>query len=80
MQDVATTKAEALTPAAASRTTLSITAIILTFNEEIHIERCIARIASLVERVVIVDSFSADRTLEIAKRLGAEVYQRAFAG
>jgi glycosyltransferase involved in cell wall biosynthesis len=57
---------------------LSITVIILTLNEEIHIERCIASVASFVQRIVVVDSFSSDRTVEIAKRLGAEVTQRAF--
>ncbi len=57
---------------------LSITAIILTFNEEIHIARCLSRIMPLVERVVVVDSFSTDRTVEIAKQLGAEVLQRKF--
>lgn len=57
---------------------LSITAIILTFNEEIHIERCITRIAPLAERIVVVDSFSTDRTVEIARQLGADVVQRAF--
>jgi len=64
--------------ASALGTKLSITAIILTFNEEIHIERCIASVASLVQRIVVVDSFSSDRTVEIAKRFGAEVTQRAF--
>jgi len=57
---------------------LSITVIILTFNEEIHIERCIANVAPLAARIIVVDSFSSDRTVEIAKRLGAEVTQRAF--
>ena len=57
---------------------LSITVIILTLNEEIHIERCIASVASFVQRIVVVNSFSSDRTVEIAKRLGAEVTQRAF--
>ncbi len=57
---------------------LSITVIILTFNEEIHIARCIGRIAPLVERIVVVDSFSTDRTIEIARAMGAEVVQRAF--
>jgi glycosyltransferase involved in cell wall biosynthesis len=78
MQDVATTKAEAPTTSSPVRTKVSITAIILTFNEEIHIKRCIGRVAPLAERVVVVDSFSTDRTVEIAKGLGAEVYQRAF--
>jgi glycosyltransferase involved in cell wall biosynthesis len=57
---------------------LSITAIILTFNEEIHIDRCLSRIMPLVERVVVVDSFSTDRTVEIARGLGADVLQHAW--
>ena len=57
---------------------LSVTAIILAFNEEIHIGRCISRIAPHVERVIIVDSFSTDRTVEIATSLGAEVVQHTF--
>jgi glycosyltransferase involved in cell wall biosynthesis len=56
----------------------SITAIILTFNEELHIARCIERLWPLVERIVVVDSFSTDRTVEIARDLGAEVLQRPF--
>ncbi len=57
---------------------LSITVIILSFNEEIHIERCLTRIAPLVERIVVVDSFSTDSTVEIARHLGAEVLQHAW--
>lgn len=57
---------------------LSITAIILTFNEEIHIERCLTRIAPLVERIIVVDSFSNDQTVAIARGFGIEVVQRAF--
>ena len=57
---------------------LSVTAIILSFNEELHIERCLTRIAPLVERMVVVDSFSTDRTVEIARSLGAEVLQHPW--
>lgn len=57
---------------------LSITAIILTRDEELHLERCIASIRDLVSRIVVVDSFSSDATIDIAKRLGAEIFQRAF--
>jgi glycosyltransferase involved in cell wall biosynthesis len=56
----------------------SITAIILTYNEEIHIERCIRSIKPIVDKIFIVDSFSSDRTVEIARGLGAEVVQRPF--
>jgi glycosyltransferase involved in cell wall biosynthesis len=57
---------------------LSLTAIVLTFNEELHIERCIASLRGLAERIVVVDSYSTDRTVEIAQRLGAELLQRPF--
>jgi glycosyltransferase involved in cell wall biosynthesis len=57
---------------------LSITAIILTYNEEVHIDRCLSRIMPLVERAVVVDSYSTDRTVEIARTLGAEVLQHTF--
>ena len=46
---------------------LDITAIILTFNEEIHIRRCLDRICPLVKEVFIIDSYSKDRTLDIVK-------------
>lgn len=55
-----------------------VTVVILTYNEDKHIARCLAAIASLATRVVIVDSFSTDRTVEIARGLGAEVLQNPF--
>ena len=55
-----------------------ITAIILTKNEEKNIERCLLSIKDLVARAVVVDSGSTDRTLEIAKSLGADVYYNEF--
>jgi len=50
-----------------------ITAIILTKNEELNIEKCIKSIQSVVKRMIVVDSGSTDQTIEIAKRLGAEI-------
>lgn len=49
------------------------TVIILTKNEETDIERCIRSVEGWVKRIVIVDSGSTDRTVEIAERLGAEI-------
>lgn len=63
---------------AAGERPLSITAVVLTFDEALHIERCLANVAGLVERIVVVDSFSKDGTVETARRLGADVYQRHF--
>ena len=58
--------------------TLPITVIILAYNETLHIERCLSRVIPLVQRVVVIDSFSADGTVEIARRMGAEVLQHKW--
>ena len=55
-----------------------ITAIILTRNEEVNIVDCIRSIISVAKRIVVVDSFSTDRTVELARNCGAEVYQHNF--
>ncbi|MEP7007273.1 MAG: glycosyltransferase, partial [Sphingomonas bacterium] len=51
----------------------AITVIILTYNEELHLARCLQGVASWCTRIIIVDSFSTDRTLDIARAAGAEV-------
>ena len=56
----------------------SITAIILSYNEEVHIARCIERLWPVVSRIVVVDSFSTDATVAIARGLGAEVLQNPW--
>lgn len=45
---------------------LDISVIILTYNEEIHIRRCIESVHSFVKSIFIIDSYSTDRTLQIA--------------
>jgi len=55
-----------------------LTVLILTFNEEIHIERCIRAVLPIAEQIFIVDSYSTDRTVEMAKSLGATVVQHEF--
>ena len=57
---------------------LNVTAIVLSFNEAIHIERCIARIAPHVKRVVVIDSHSTDDTAARARARGAEVLCNTF--
>jgi len=56
----------------------SLSVIILTFNEERHIERCIRSIQLITDKIFIVDSFSTDRTVEIAESLGAIVVQNKW--
>jgi glycosyltransferase involved in cell wall biosynthesis len=57
---------------------VDLTVIILTYNEEIHIERCIRSLESIVKKIFIVDSFSTDKTVGIAESLGAIVKQRKW--
>ena len=57
---------------------ISLTCIILTFNEEKHIERCIRCIRQVAERIIVVDSYSTDQTVQLATAAGAEVFQNPF--
>ena len=50
---------------------LDITTIILTYNEEIHIKRCLERITPYVKDVFIIDCFSNDNTLKIVENYKA---------
>lgn len=56
----------------------SLTVMILTLNEERHIARAIDSVASVAAAVVVIDSHSTDRTLEIARAKGATVLQNKF--
>ena len=57
---------------------MSLTVIILTKNEERHIERALASVASIADRCLVVDSGSEDSTVEIASAQGAEVRINPF--
>jgi glycosyltransferase involved in cell wall biosynthesis len=55
-----------------------VTTVILTFDEEIHIARAIASAQAFSREVLVVDSFSRDRTVEIARGMGARVVQNPW--
>lgn len=56
----------------------SLTAIILTYNEEIHIQRCISSLKDVCEEIIIIDSFSSDLTKEIALKNNVRFYQNPW--
>ena len=58
--------------------TRKISIIILTYNEEIHIERVLKNIKKISDQIFIVDSFSNDKTIAIAKKNGAKIYKNKF--
>jgi glycosyltransferase involved in cell wall biosynthesis len=55
-----------------------LTVIVLTYNESIHIRRCINSVSVLNCRIVVVDSFSTDETVLLASASGADIYQNSF--
>lgn len=54
--------------------------VIITLNEEERIGRCIDSVRQVADEVIVLDSFSTDRTVEIAKAKGAVVFQEKFTG
>lgn len=57
---------------------LPISAAIITYNEEKYLDRCLSSIVDLCDQIVIVDSFSTDKTLDIARRYTDKIYQNEF--
>lgn len=55
-----------------------ISATIITLNEEKNIKRAIKSLKNIVDEIIVVDSGSKDKTVEIAKKLGAKVFLRKF--
>lgn len=57
-----------------------ISAVIITFNEEKNLARCIKSLKPVADEIIVLDSFSTDRTVAIARKAGATVYQQTFRG
>jgi glycosyltransferase involved in cell wall biosynthesis len=51
----------------------SLAVIILSYNEELHLERGLASVSPIASEVFVIDSYSNDRTVEIARAQGAHV-------
>ena len=59
---------------------VKISAVIITFNEEKNIERCLVSLKNIVDEIVVVDSFSTDKTKEICLNHGASFVSHKFDG
>jgi glycosyltransferase involved in cell wall biosynthesis len=55
-----------------------ISACLITFNEEHNLPRALKSFAGIADEIVVVDSGSTDRTVEIAKASGVSFFERAF--
>lgn len=57
-----------------------ISTIVITYNEEDNIERCLRSVAPFSSEIIVVDSNSTDRTVDIARRCGARVISNDWPG
>lgn len=57
-----------------------ISVVIITYNEEKNIARCLESVASVADEIVVLDSFSKDRTKEICASYGVKFFEHAFDG
>jgi (heptosyl)LPS beta-1,4-glucosyltransferase len=57
-----------------------ISAVIITFNEERNIERCLLSLKNVVDDIVVLDSFSTDRTKEICEKFAVQFVQDDWKG
>lgn len=57
-----------------------ISAVIITFNEEKKIAACLASLQGVADEIVVLDSFSTDKTPDICKQYGVKFFQQAWAG
>lgn len=62
-----------------SRDRSTVSALVITYNEENKIEDCLKGL-QWVDEIIVVDSFSSDRTVEIARKYTTKVYQRLWPG
>lgn len=54
--------------------------VIITYNEEENIARCLDSLKSVVDEIIVVDSYSTDRTAEICRSYSVNFIQNEFKG
>lgn len=57
-----------------------ISAVIITLNEELFIERCLASIVGIADEIVVVDSYSTDATEEVCRKFNVRFIKHEFEG
>lgn len=59
---------------------MKISGLVITYNEEKNIGKCIDHLFKVCDEVIVIDSLSKDKTIEIAESKGAKVISQAFLG
>lgn len=57
-----------------------LSSVIITFNEERNIGRCIDSLKAFSDEIIVLDSFSTDKTVEICKEKDVQIHQREWKG
>lgn len=57
---------------------IKLSVVIITFNEERNIERCLKSVQPIADEIIVVDSFSTDKTEMICRSYGTRFFQRPF--
>ena len=63
-----------------SSNSIKLSAVVITYNEEEKIGKCIDSLIGVADEIIVVDSLSTDRTVEICKSKGATVISQPFLG
>ena len=58
----------------------ALSVVIITHNEEKNIQRCLESVKDIADEIIIVDSYSDDKTIEICKQYNAQITMHAFNG
>jgi len=59
---------------------VKISAVIITFNEERNIVRCLKSLEGIADEILVVDSFSTDNTMKLCQQVGVHFISHAFEG
>jgi len=59
---------------------LSLSVVVMTYNESKHIRKCLESVSTIADDVLVVDSYSTDDTVVIAREMGARIIEKEFEG
>lgn len=57
---------------------MNITAVVLTFNESLHLDRCLSSVSKITKNIIVVDCYSTDETVSIAAKYSAKVLKNKW--
>src|SRR5690349_18112491 len=57
---------------------IPVTVLVITRNEEVNLERSLASVRDLCDQIIVIDSESKDRTVEIAKRFADHMHELPY--